>query len=81
MLQGVRVMEIIVVEGKSLRWPRDVVTMVHSKNLPKARTCILTMYADYYADPLVTCPTFSWQRYFEQCIPFETRNGGLIVLL
>ena len=81
-LQGVRTMEALGVEGnRPLRWTRDAVTMVDSKNLSKARTCILAMYADHYADRLVTCATFPWQRHFERCIHFDTVNGGLIVLL
>lgn len=39
------------------------------------------MYADHYAGRLATFAKFPWQEHFEQYMPFETRNGGTVVLL
>lgn len=76
--------EIVVEESRRppLRWaPRSVVTLVRSEDSPKARMCILAMYANRYADRVVTCPSFPWRTYFQQRIPVETRSDGLIELL
>ena len=76
--QGVRA--IVPIQGQPFRWERDCITVVATKGLPKARTCILAMYAKDFADSIVTFKEFPWTKYFDGCIPFETRNGGLILL-
>lgn len=80
LFQGVRTMVPVQIQGEPFRWVRDCITVVATQGLPKARTCILAMYAKDFADSLATFQTFPWTEYFHGCIPFETKNGGLILL-
>jgi hypothetical protein len=79
-LQGIRTMDTIQVQGQPLRWVRDSVIIIATRGLSKARCCIIAMYSDHFADKVVTLKDFPWNNYFQGCILVETRNGGLLVL-